>query len=324
MRMGTGRCVPHQRVPSEEWAEDRLREYRRTGDRRVRNEVVEEHRWLAFTIARDMRRGAEPFDDLVQVALMGLIKAADRFDPDYGVAFTSYAAVTARGELRRYYRDAGWAIRVPRRLQELRYEVRAATDVLAERLHRSPTTVEVAEYLHVNVDDVIDALCADDNYRARSLDDRAGDGLTIGDRIGGDDARYDECDAGDAFEELTALLPPRMRRIVELRYIANMKQSDIAAEVGISQVHVSRLLHQAHLRLRVLLDARARQPGRVASSAHEGSDDNRARKASSPPSTDSSEPGAITSAHVRAKRTPSAAAPAPAGSAAVIASATSP
>jgi len=260
--MGTTHDVTPDLALSDRSTEDRLREYRRTGDRRVRNKVVEDHRWLAIAIARDMHRGAEPLDDLVQVATMGLIKAADRFDPGYGVAFTSYASVTARGELRRHYRDAGWAVRVPRRLQELRYEVRAATEVLGERLHRSPTTGEVAQYLHVDTDDVIDALCADDNYRARSLDDRAGDGLTVGDRIGGEDGHYDELDAGDAFDELVALLPARMRRIVELRYVAHMKQSDIATEVGISQVHVSRLLHQAHSRLRVFLDARARTAAR--------------------------------------------------------------
>ena len=133
---------PHTRV-SAETPEAALARYRETGDRRARNEVVEAHRWLAVAIAREYHTGGEPLDDLIQVACMALVKAAERFDPAFGVEFKTFAAVTARGELRRYYRDSTWSMRVPRRLQELRYEVRAATEVLRERLRRSPDTGEL-------------------------------------------------------------------------------------------------------------------------------------------------------------------------------------
>src|SRR5215207_2791400 len=161
-------------------AEELLSAYRETGDRKLRNRVVEDHRWLAVTIARSYRTGSEPLDDLIQVACMALVKAAERFDPAFGVEFKTFAAVTARGELRRYYRDATWAIRVPRRLQELRYEMRAATEVLRERLQRSPDTSELAAYLHVSVDDIIDCMCADSNFRPQSLDaGEGGNGLSV-------------------------------------------------------------------------------------------------------------------------------------------------
>ena len=155
----------------------------RDGDRRARNAVVEGHRWLAVAIAREYHTGGEPLDDLVQVACMALVKAAERFDPAFGVEFKTFAAVTARGELRRYYRDSTWSMRVPRRLQELRYEVRAATEVLRERLRRSPDTGELAAYLHVHPDEIIDCLCADSNFRSLSLEQADGGDNLLGDNI---------------------------------------------------------------------------------------------------------------------------------------------
>jgi RNA polymerase sigma-B factor len=236
-----------------------LAQYRATGDRRIRNQVVEDHRWLAVAVARTLCTGSEPLEDLVQVACVGLLKAAERFDPAFGVEFKSYAAVTARGELRRHYRDATWAIRVPRRLQELRYEIRAATEILRERLRRSPDTGELAAYLHVSVDDIIDCMCADSNFRPQSLDaGEAGNGLSVREGSTGDDG-YGAVDADDAFAELAQRLPPRLRRIVEMRYVDEMKQSDIAAVMGVSQVQISRLLRDASDHLRSLLLQREQQ-----------------------------------------------------------------
>lgn len=256
----TERARGHQRtVPAKERnagdAGEALREYQRSGDRAIRNTVVDDHRWLAIAIAREFKRGSEPLDDLIQVASMGLLKAAERFDPEFGAAFTSYASVTIRGELRRYYRDHGWSIRVPRRLQELRYEIRSANDVLSNRLRRSPTTAETAAHLHVSVDDVIDALCADDNYRSKSLDAGDDDRPTLADGLGLADAAYDEVEAAEAFRALTARCQPRTRLLLSLRYIEGMKQADIADRLGVSQVHVSRLLTQAHRDLRARADA---------------------------------------------------------------------
>ena len=239
-------------------AESTLAEYRRSGDTRLRNQVVEDHRWLALAIAKSYCTGSEPLDDLVQVAWVAMIKAAERFDPEFGVEFKSYAAVTARGELRRYYRDSTWSIRVPRRLQELRYEVRAATEVLRERLRRAPDTAELAAYLHVEPDEIIDCLCADSNFRALSIDH-----LETAERALGDDDRMSDdvfasVDSRDAFEALAGLLPERLRQIVEMRYVQEMKQADIAARMGVSQVQISRLLRQATDRLRPLLEHRSR------------------------------------------------------------------
>jgi RNA polymerase sigma-B factor len=234
-------------------AEEALAQYRQTGDRRLRNRVVEDHRGLAVTIARSYRTGSEPLDDLIQVACVGLVKAAERFDPSFGVEFKTFAAVTVRGELRRHYRDATWSVRVPRRLQELRYEVRAATEVLRERLARAPDTREVAAYLRVHPDEVIDCLCADSNFSALRID--AGNGE---DRLAdaGSELGYAGVEATDAFEELLHVLPSRLRRIVRMRFVDQMNQSEIAAEIGVSQVQISRLLRHAHERLRDVLERR--------------------------------------------------------------------
>ena len=245
----------YARVSSES-PEAALARYRETGDRRARNAVVEGHRWLAVAIAREYHTGGEPLDDLVQVACMALVKAAERFDPAFGVEFKTFAAVTARGELRRYYRDSTWSMRVPRRLQELRYEVRAATEVLRERLRRSPDTGELAAYLHVHPDEIIDCLCADSNFRSLSLEQADGGDNLLGDNVRGTDDGFAAVESADAFREVVATLPPRLRLIVEMRYLDGMKQADIGARLGVSQVQVSRLLQQAMSRLRPLLERR--------------------------------------------------------------------
>lgn len=257
--LNTERPTARRRRPTsarqDDSCETLLREYRRTGDRRLRNRVVERHEPLATAIARRFGRSSEPLDDLVQVAFLGVVKAAERFDPDAGHPFVAFASVTVRGELRRHFRDHGWALRVPRRLQELRYEIRTATDVLAQRLGRSPTTQEVAAKLGISTDEVIDAMCADDNYRSRSLEERSGTGPSIGELAGGVDARFDRVDAEDAFRHLADSCDPRLRRILQLRYEENLTQSDIGRQLGISQVHVSRLLAEAHRLLRRQLRA---------------------------------------------------------------------
>jgi len=238
--------------------EDALSAYRSCGDRRIRNAVVEDHRWLAVVIAKDYCTGSEPLDDLIQVACVALLKAAERFDPSFGVEFKTYAAVTARGELRRYYRDSTWAVRVPRRLQELRYEIRAATEILRERLRRSPDTRELADYLHVEVDEIIDCLCADSNFRSLSIEHGEGGENLLGDDARATDMSFAAVDSMEAFRELIGLLPERLRTIVEMRYVDQMKQADIAAQMGVSQVQISRLLRHATDRLRPLLEHRER------------------------------------------------------------------
>lgn len=243
---GEAGSLPSSEVP----AEDLLRQYRESGDQRIRNRVIEDHRWLAVVIAKDYASGSEPLDDLVQVALLGLLKAAERFDARYGVQFRTFAAITARGELRRYFRDSTWSITVPRRLQELRYEIRAANDVLHGRLRRSPTTAEIADYLHVHPDEIVDCLCADGNFRALTID--SADGVSATGAVGAEDEAYGRIESAEAFEAMVASLPPRLRRVVEMRFIEQKRQRDIAEVLGVSQVHVSRLLRTALVRLRAV------------------------------------------------------------------------
>lgn len=234
--------------------EHRLRIYRVTGDRAVRNQVVEEHMWLARTIAREFQRGTEPLADLVQVAAMAVVKAAERFDPDFGAAFTSFASVTIRGELRRHYRDHGWTMRVARSLQERRAEVRRAVDFLRARDHRSPTPQTVARYLHLSMDEVIEALYADENYRPVSLES-GGDGREVGARLGTSDPGFEAVEADDAFAALVRTCPERLATVLHLRYVERLAQAEIADRIGVSQVHVSRLLARAHELVRANVDA---------------------------------------------------------------------
>ena len=229
----------------DEDSREQLRRYRESGDRRDRNAVVEAHRGLAAAIARTYDHTGEPFEDRLQVALLGVVKAAERFDPDQGATFAAFAAVTARGELRRHFRDHGWGVHVPRTVQDLRYQVRAATDILIARHRTMPTAADVAELLGVDVDHVIEALCADESYRPRSIDSGTVRPLSASSAVATTDD-HDRVDGADAFDALVAHCPPRLRRVLRLRYVEGLKQHEIAALLGISQVHVSRLLQQAH------------------------------------------------------------------------------
>lgn len=233
-------------------AEEAIAQYRATGDRAVRNQVVADHWWLARIVARQLKRNGEEFEDLAQVAMVGILKAIERFDPRFGASFRTYASATARGEIRRHYRDAGWSVSVPRRLKDLRYDVAAATEILREQLLRAPTTTEIADYLHLRREEVDECLAASSNYRALPIDLPSGEhrpaaGLR-------DDRWEDQLIGGlDASSELAGLfssLPERLRTVLVLRFVEERKQADIAEQIGVSQVHVSRLLQQALSKLR--------------------------------------------------------------------------
>jgi len=241
-----------------ESVEEQIRRYHRTQDRALRNQIVEDHRWLAVVSARQLARGSEPLDDLVQVAVIGVLKAVERFDPDYGVAFRTFASSTVRGELRRYYRDAGWSMRVPRRLKDLRYEIAAAVDVLHERLDRSPTIAEIADYLHLATDELQDCIAASSNYRTLPLDTTVdGEPTRSRDREAGwEDTVVDTMDDRHELVRMLTGLPERLRTIMVLRFVEEMNQSEIAAVIGISQVHVSRLLRTALTQLRAQAELR--------------------------------------------------------------------
>ena len=221
--------------------------------RRARDELVTMHLPLVQFLARRFRDRGEPLDDLVQVGTIGLIKAVDRFDPDRGVEFSTYATPTIVGEIKRHFRDKGWAIRVPRRLQELRMSIGAATAELSQRSGRAPTVAELAAHLGTSEDDIIEGLEGAQAYSTSSLDTPFGgddDAPMLADRLGDIDPEIESIEYRESLKPLLAALPSRERRILALRFFHGMTQSQIAEEVGISQMHVSRLLAKSLATLR--------------------------------------------------------------------------
>ncbi len=221
--------------------------------RSARDELVTLHLPLVHFLARRFRDRGEPLDDLVQVGTIGLIKAVDRFDPQRGVEFSTYATPTIVGEIKRHFRDKGWAIRVPRRLQELRISLGRATAELSQKSGRSPTVGELAEHLGISEDEVIEGLEGAQAYSTSSIDAQVGgdaDAPLLADRLGAEDPDLEGVEYRESLKPLLAALPARERRILVLRFFHGLTQSQIADEVGISQMHVSRLLARSLATLR--------------------------------------------------------------------------
>jgi RNA polymerase sigma-B factor len=210
----------------------------------VREALIELHLPLVDHCARRFTQRGEPFEDLVQVGTIGLIKAVDRFDTDRGVEFSTYATPTIIGEIKRHFRDKGWAVRVPRRLQELRMSIATATAELSQSLGRSPTPREIAERLEVTVEDVLEGIESANAYATMSLDGGNGseDAPTWLDTLGADDEALEHVEIRETLRPLIESLPPREQQILILRYFRGQTQSQIAEQIGISQMHVSRLL----------------------------------------------------------------------------------
>jgi RNA polymerase sigma-B factor len=209
---------------------------------------------LAASLARGYRGRGENAEDLLQVAMVGLIKAVDRYDPDRGPGFSAYAVPTIGGEIKRHFRDKGWTIRVPRRMQELGMDLPRAREALVQEQGRTPTAAEMADRLGVSVEDLIETIEAGRMYRLGSLSAplrRHGEGTaTVGDLVGAPDGGFDLVDDRESLRGLLDQLPAREQRILALRFYGNLTQSEIATQVGISQMHVSRLLTGALRRLR--------------------------------------------------------------------------
>lgn len=227
--------------------------YAATRDTQVRDELLQRHAWVARACASQMRRQWGQLDELEQVALIGVYKALERFDLSFGVQFRTYASATALGELRRYYRDCGWSVRVPRRMKELSSHVQHATTELTATLGRSPTTAEIATWLRVTVEDVLEAHEAGAAMHANDIDaERFAD--RSGNHIDDDDpqiaAHIDAVDAHVAIRRMMVDLHPQTRQVVLLRFFGDLTQQEIATMVGVSQVQVSRLLRAAITQMR--------------------------------------------------------------------------
>ncbi|WP_084703966.1 RNA polymerase sigma factor SigF [Phaeacidiphilus oryzae] len=222
----------------------------------VRNTLIELNLALVKFAARRFATRSEPMDDIVQVGTIGLIKAIDRFDPSYGVEFPTFAMPTVIGEIKRFFRDTSWAVRVPRRLQELRLALARASDDLEQRFGRPPTVRELAERLGLEEDEIVEGLSASNAYTAASLDAAfAGDTeedaqSSLEQRIGFDEPALEGIENLHSLKPLIAELPERERTILELRFRDELTQSQIGERLGISQMHVSRLLSRTLSRLR--------------------------------------------------------------------------
>ena len=229
---------------------DMFVEYAATQDPRLRSELIEAHVGLAQHLARRFTHRGEPYEDLVQVGSLGLIKSVDRYDPERGVEFTTYATKTILGELKRYFRDKAWAIRAPRRVQELYLHVGQAEGDLTQELQRQPTLDELCQLTGATEGDVREAIEARRVYRSTSLDSAGPDEETLGARISSDDDSYDTAEWRVVLGPKLEALDQRDREILRLRFSDGLTQLEIAERVGLSQMHVSRLIARALSTLR--------------------------------------------------------------------------
>ena len=226
------------------------------GDPVAREALVRRFMPLARRLARRYERSSEPFEDLLQVASLGLLKALDRFDPSRGHPFSSFAVPTILGEMRRYFRDCGWSVHVPRRDQERALKVRDAQEAIANERGRAPTVNQLAEYLELAAEEVIDALQATQAYETLSLDGpRSGDeddGVTYGDTVGREDERYELVELDATLVAALKHIPARERAMLHMRFVEDLTQTEIAARFGISQMQISRMLRRSLDQLRAL------------------------------------------------------------------------
>lgn len=244
------------------WDKERTRElfrrYKEEGDEEAREQLIVSHINLVRYIAAKFKNRGEPLDDLIQVGTIGLIKAIDRFDPSRGLEFTTYATPTIMGEIKRHFRDKGWTIRVPRRLQELSAKVNSATDELTARLQRSPSIEEVAEYLDTTADEVLEAMESSSAYSSVPLEAQGGneddDAPSVIDRYASVDGDLEASDDRMVLEGVIGEFPEADQQAIRMRFIDGMTQVEIAKRLGISQVQVSRMLRRALRRIQDKID----------------------------------------------------------------------
>lgn len=244
------------------WDKERTHElfrlYKEKGDEEARDQLIVSHLNLVRFLASKFKNRGEPLDDLVQVGTIGLIKAIDRFDPERGLEFTTYATPTILGEIKRHFRDKGWSIRVPRRLQELSAKVNQATDELTVELQRSPSVEEIAAKLGVGAEEILEAMESSGAYTSVSLeaggsseDDEA---PALIDRLGSVDEDLDASDDRMVIDDAIRDFSPREQEIVRMRFIDGLTQVEIAKRLGVSQVQVSRLLRRTLRKIQDKID----------------------------------------------------------------------
>jgi RNA polymerase sigma-B factor len=239
--------------PSRDEFRAKFEQYSRTRDRRTRNELIEAHRPLATHLARRYANRGEPLDDLVQVALLGILKAVERFDPERGLEFSTFATATVDGELKRHFRDKTWSVRVPRRAQELHLRLAPTIAELTQRVGRAPRIAEIAHELTISEEELLEAMEVGGAYRSASLDAAGSDGREtskLAERLGDRDTNFDLVEHRVVIERALEALPERERTILRLRFFEELTQTEIAQQVGVSQMHISRLLARSLADLR--------------------------------------------------------------------------
>lgn len=242
--------------PKLAWDKTRTRDlfvrYKESADPAAREQLIVNHLNLVRFLAAKFNNRGEPLEDLVQVGTIGLIKAIDRFEPERGLEFTTYATPTILGEIKRHFRDKGWSVRVPRRLQELSAKVNQATDALTQQLQHTPTVDDIAGYLGVTVDEVLEAMESGEAYSSVPLEGPGGndeDSVGVIDRYGLEDEQLASSDDRMLLESVLNEFTPKEREVVQMRFVDGMTQSEIAERLDISQVQVSRLLRRTLKRM---------------------------------------------------------------------------
>jgi RNA polymerase sigma-B factor len=230
--------------------------WQRQGDQAAREALIQQFMPLARSLARRYRRSSEPFEDLLQVASMGLLQAIDRFDPDRGHPFPAFAVPTILGEMRRYFRDCGWPVHLPRAMQERALKVRVTQDRFTNERGHAPTVGQLAEYLELDIEQVVDALQAVQAYQTLSLDtpppEAEREGIAFGDATGREDECYELIELGATIAVALEHLPARERHVLHMHFVEDLTQAEIAARIGVSQMQVSRLLRRSLDTLRTL------------------------------------------------------------------------
>lgn len=235
-----------------------FRELRRTGAPELRSRLINGHMNLVRFLAHKFANRGEPLDDLIQVGSIGLINAVDRFDPERGTRFATYATPTIVGEIKRHFRDRGWAIKVPRRLQEISLAANHAVESLQQRLNRSPTVPEIANAVGASEEDTMEAMELGQLYDLPSLDSELGgeedeSHTSLVDYLGEDDQTFEAVGLKARLDQAISKLAPREQAIIKLRFFKSISQTEVAKRLGISQMHVSRLQHRALARLREIM-----------------------------------------------------------------------